>query len=122
MNILVFGAGVIGTIYGYALSQAGNRVTHFVRPGKKTQFEDGIDIHLLDGRFKPAKHVNAHYCLEAVEDFKPARKIFETHTAIDELQAMYHDLLTSGLELGIDMPHYLSLKAYVETPAVYRGN
>ena len=29
MKILMFGAGVIGTIYGYVLAQAGNNVTHF---------------------------------------------------------------------------------------------
>lgn len=34
MNILVFGKGVIGTIYAYSFSQAGFAVTHYVRPSR----------------------------------------------------------------------------------------
>jgi 2-dehydropantoate 2-reductase len=72
MRILMLGAGVIGTIYGYALSNAGNHVTHFVRPGRKKQLENGIQIRLLDGRFKPARQENAQYRLHAVEDLESA--------------------------------------------------
>ncbi len=39
MKILMFGAGVINTLYGYVLAQAGNDVTHYVRPGKKRMLE-----------------------------------------------------------------------------------
>ena len=38
MKVLMFGTGVIGTIYGYVLAQAGNDVTHYVREGKKKLF------------------------------------------------------------------------------------
>jgi len=48
----------------------------------------------------------------------PARKIVETHTAVDELQVMYHDLLQSGEELKIPMPHYLALQEYVDHPHI----
>ncbi len=50
MRILVFGAGVIGTIYGQALAAAGNDVTHFVRLGKKRALEGGVRMRLLDAR------------------------------------------------------------------------
>jgi ketopantoate reductase len=49
---------------------------------------------------------------------KPARKIMETHTAVDELQAIYRDVLNTGQALGIAMPRYQALAAYVEHPAL----
>ncbi len=69
MKILMFGAGVIGTIYGYVLAQAGNDVTHYVRPGKKAAFENGICLHLLDGRAHPPKQATALYKAKIVESF-----------------------------------------------------
>ena len=33
MKILVFGAGVIGTLYGWAFESAGHSVSLLVRPG-----------------------------------------------------------------------------------------
>jgi ketopantoate reductase len=44
MRILMFGAGVIGTVYGYVLAQSGVDVTHYVRPGKQQSLENGICI------------------------------------------------------------------------------
>lgn len=41
MKILVFGTGVIGSIYGHVLTQAGNDVTHYVRPGKARALQGG---------------------------------------------------------------------------------
>jgi 2-dehydropantoate 2-reductase len=49
----------------------------------------------------------------------PARKIMETHTAVDELQQMYRDLLKSAEELKVPMPHYISLKGYVDHPQIH---
>ncbi len=49
---------------------------------------------------------------------QPARKIFERHTAVDELQVMCYDLLKTGDELNISMPFYKSLKKYVDNPPV----
>jgi 2-dehydropantoate 2-reductase len=71
MRILVFGAGVIGTVYGYVLARAGNDVTHYVRPGKKAALQDGVRLKLLDGRSKPATEGDALYRLKAVEAFCP---------------------------------------------------
>ncbi|MCC6568415.1 MAG: ketopantoate reductase family protein [Anaerolineales bacterium] len=72
MKILVFGAGVIGTLYGYALAGAGNDVTHYVRPGKKKMFENGINLNFLDGRVNPPKQVSTHYQAKIVEGFSSA--------------------------------------------------
>ncbi len=72
MKVLVIGAGVIGTIYGYVLAQSGNDVTHYVRPGKKASLENGIGIRLLDGREKHPADRDVHYGLKVVEDFSAA--------------------------------------------------
>jgi 2-dehydropantoate 2-reductase len=47
---------------------------------------------------------------------KPARKIMETHTAVDELQEIYRDVLKTGEALGTAMPHYRALREYVDNP------
>ena len=39
MKTLIVGTGVIGVIYGWALTEAGMDVTHFVRKGKKGQVQ-----------------------------------------------------------------------------------
>ena len=72
MKILMFGAGVIGAVYGYALAQAGNDVTHYVRPGKKAALAAGIPIRLLDGRHKNSKDADVRYQLKVVEQLSPA--------------------------------------------------
>ncbi|HVN55950.1 MAG TPA: 2-dehydropantoate 2-reductase N-terminal domain-containing protein [Anaerolineaceae bacterium] len=71
MKILIVGAGVIGSIYGYALAQAGNDVTHYVRPGKKAALENGIHMRLLDGRKKNPQDEDLMYRLKAVETLSP---------------------------------------------------
>jgi pyruvate/2-oxoglutarate dehydrogenase complex dihydrolipoamide dehydrogenase (E3) component len=38
MKLLIVGAGIIGSIYGWALAEAGHDVTHLVRPGKAAKF------------------------------------------------------------------------------------
>ncbi len=72
MKVLMFGAGVIGTIYGYVLAQAGNEVVHYVRPGKKKSLENGICMQLLDGRSQPAKQETVQYKASIMEDFSPS--------------------------------------------------
>ena len=52
----------------------------------------------------------------------PACKIMETHTAANELQVIYRDVLKTGKELGVPMPHYLSLKSYVDNPPVLHNH
>jgi hypothetical protein len=46
----------------------------------------------------------------------PARKIFERHTAMDEAQQMFYDVLETGEALNVPMPHYTSLKKFVDHP------
>jgi 2-dehydropantoate 2-reductase len=50
MKVLMFGRGVISTIYGWALEQAGHEVQFYVRPGRAAVYGDAIDLDLIDAR------------------------------------------------------------------------
>ncbi|GKU24459.1 ketopantoate reductase [Clostridium folliculivorans] len=50
MKILMIGRGVISTQYGWALEQAGNDITFYVRPGRIKQYGDVVNMKILDGR------------------------------------------------------------------------
>lgn len=71
MKILVIGAGVIGSVYGYVMAQAGHDVTHYVRPGKKASLENGIRMRFLDARKKNPKDEEVLYALKVVESLSP---------------------------------------------------
>ncbi|WP_448060825.1 ketopantoate reductase family protein [Cellulomonas hominis] len=53
MKILMFGRGVISTVYGWTLAQAGHEVEIYVRPGRATAYGEAIDLDLLDTRRRP---------------------------------------------------------------------
>jgi ketopantoate reductase len=71
MKILIYGAGVIGTTYGWQLAQAGQDVTLLVRPGKSALVAGGIPIHCRDERSKPAQQVETTFQPKVVEAFSP---------------------------------------------------
>jgi 2-dehydropantoate 2-reductase len=50
LKILVFGRGVIATVYGWALERAGHDVEFYVRPGRAAAYGETIDLDLLDVR------------------------------------------------------------------------
>jgi 2-dehydropantoate 2-reductase len=50
MKILMFGRGVIATIYGWALERAGHEVEFYVRPGRAELYGDAVSLDLLDAR------------------------------------------------------------------------
>lgn len=50
MRILIFGRGVIGTMYGWALTRAGHRVEYYVRPGRAAQYGPSLRLDILDAR------------------------------------------------------------------------
>lgn len=67
MDICVVGSGVIGSIYGHVLAEAGNDVTHLVRPGRASRLGDGIVLRLLDARTGGEGEVHATYRPRLVE-------------------------------------------------------
>ncbi|MGA2885688.1 MAG: 2-dehydropantoate 2-reductase N-terminal domain-containing protein, partial [Halobacteriota archaeon] len=42
MHVLVVGAGIIGSIYGWALADSGHHVAHLVRSGRAAAFRGGL--------------------------------------------------------------------------------
>ncbi len=67
MKTLVIGTGIIGTTWGWALSNAGINVTHLVRPGNKDRYKNGITLDLLDGRKGHKRENIVKYDLKCVE-------------------------------------------------------
>jgi 2-dehydropantoate 2-reductase len=53
MRILMFGRGVIATIYGGVLQAAGHDVEYYVRPGRIAEHGDEVRLDWIDGRRKP---------------------------------------------------------------------
>ncbi len=72
MKVLVYGTGVIGTIYGDVLSQAGHDVSHYVRTGRPAGRGSGLDLNLLDGRTPEPHELHLRYPARIVDGFGPA--------------------------------------------------
>jgi ketopantoate reductase len=72
MQTLIVGTGVIGTIYGWALAEAGVEVTHLVRPGRKAQLGEAFRLDLLDERKGHEKENLAEYTPKVVEELSPS--------------------------------------------------
>jgi 2-dehydropantoate 2-reductase len=72
MKTLIVGTGIIGTIYGWALSEAGVDVTHFVRKGKSQRVQDGLKLDVLDERAGHKKYNITTYLAKCVEVLSPA--------------------------------------------------
>ena len=69
MKVLIIGAGIIGSIFGWALADGGNDVTHFVRTGKTAQFADGMPLDMLENR-KGKKNFIGKYHLKVTESLR----------------------------------------------------
>ena len=68
MKVVIIGRGVIGTIYGWALSQAGIDVTHVVR---KAGLPPTVGLDLLDLRPGYRKNAQATYTPRTVLQIRP---------------------------------------------------
>jgi ketopantoate reductase len=67
MKVMIVGAGVIGTIYGWALSEAGHSVIHLVRPGRGSFLTNGISIDMMDRRKNHKKWFSGNYAIKVIE-------------------------------------------------------
>lgn len=70
MNVLIVGTGVIGTIYGWALKEAGVKVTHLVRSGKPDLVSNGAKIDILDERKGFKKYNQTKYDITITESLE----------------------------------------------------
>jgi len=67
MRVLVIGAGIIGSIYGWALAEGGHEVVHLVRPGRAAGLREGLALDVFDRRKGRPKSFRGLYRLKAVE-------------------------------------------------------
>ena len=67
MKVMIVGAGVIGTIFGWALSDAGHSVIHFVRTGRSSAFSNGVSIDMMDRRKNHKKWFSGNYAIKVTE-------------------------------------------------------
>ena len=72
MKILIVGAGIIGTIYGWAFAEAGHEVTHLVRSGRAVNYEGGFKIDMYDVRKGHKRDFIGHYPIRVTETVQPA--------------------------------------------------
>jgi 2-dehydropantoate 2-reductase len=71
MRVLVVGAGIIGSIYGWALAEGGHHVVHLVRSGRAAAFRDGLPLDVFDRRKGHKRKFRGLYRLHAVETVSP---------------------------------------------------
>ncbi len=72
MKTLIVGAGIIGSIYGWAFAEAGHEVTHLVRLGKASNFKDGFEIDIYDVRKGHKRDFTGHYPIRVTETLDPS--------------------------------------------------
>jgi len=72
MRILMFGRGVIATIYGRVLQAAGHDVEFYVRPGRAAEYGDEVQLDWIDARKKPfGRRVRETYRTSLRESMDP---------------------------------------------------
>jgi 2-dehydropantoate 2-reductase len=76
MRVLVVGAGIIGSIYGWALAASGHEVVHLVRSGRAATLRDGVRLDMFDRREGHKRNFRGLYKLDAIETLPPT-DIFE---------------------------------------------
>lgn len=70
LRILMFGRGVIATIYGRVLHAAGHDVEFYVRPGRAAEHGSDVTLDWIDGRRKPfGRRVRESYRTPLRESF-----------------------------------------------------
>jgi len=90
MKTLMVGAGIIGTIFGWAYAQAGHEVTHLVRPGRTEKYKDGFQIDMYDVRKGHKKNFTGHYAINVTETVRPE----DNYELVIVLTKHYHLLET----------------------------
>lgn len=72
MHVLVVGAGIIGSVYGWALAEGGHDVVHFVRLGRAAALRRGMALDISDRRKAHKRNFRGLYRLNAVETLSSA--------------------------------------------------
>ncbi len=72
MRVLIIGAGIVGSIYGWALAQNGHNVVHLVRSGRASGLSEGLMVDITDRRKAHKGNFRGLYRLTAIETLSPA--------------------------------------------------
>jgi 2-dehydropantoate 2-reductase len=100
MKILVFGAGVIGTMHAWAFQGAGHDVSLLVRPGHEGRWANGIALRILDGRKGHTGEAKVLYRPNVVASLAP----------------------DDGYDLIVDAVRYTQAESVLPEIAANRGN
>ncbi len=71
MKTLIVGVGVVGTVYGWALSETGADITHIVRPGEVEKHASPVTLDVLDERERHPHTQRARYAPRVVDHVSP---------------------------------------------------
>ena len=109
MDILMVGTGIIGTIYGWALTEGGHNVTHYARTDKPDLAEHGANIDILDERKGHKKFNQTTYAMSMTNELDTSTGFnliivpvnsFQVESALKEIIQYYPDsyyfILTSN--------------------------
>ena len=87
MKILIFGAGVVGTTYGWQLSQAGNDVSVLVKKEKKHTVENnGIYLHCTDFRDNKKQVGETVFRPQVIDELSPENDYEFIIVAVNNIQ------------------------------------
>jgi len=100
VKILVFGAGVIGSMHAWAFERAGHDVSLLVRAGHEDRWANGIALRILDGRGSRQEETKALYRPKIVTSFTPE----------------------DGYDLIVDAVRYTQAETVLPELAANRGN
>lgn len=91
MKILIYGAGIIGSTYGWQLAKAGHDVTILVRKGQRQITEQGIHLICQDFRNRKKKTIDTIFHPHVIDELD-AQNDFE-YILVATNKTQLHDVL-----------------------------
>lgn len=89
VKILIIGTGVIGSTYGWQLSESGNQITHFVRSGQKENLENnGLLIRCLDARKQGTPLIEKRYSPNFTEQLNDTYELIIVPVKANQLKSI----------------------------------
>ena len=87
MKILIYGAGIVGTTYGWQLSQAGHEVSVLVKKEKKQTIENnGIHLHCTDFRDNKNQITETIFRPQVIDELSPENNYEFIIVAVNNIQ------------------------------------